>query len=555
MLADTDTQDMVLVAVVWITAGIALLGVGLHFYSGYHNFLYQARDTVGFVITGAGALSLAGLTILAQTHKLRLLAPRWQVVRWIILLTVTASLVYGLASWMGVMRPGKVIKIGVLLPDNVDGGPILQAIQSALEEDGVKTGEYSLELAPLSYLDGQGVYQVSIAENQMKALLEDSAVAAIIGPYDSEIALKLIRLANGEYGGKKIALISPSVTADCMNHPSTISESCNNVNCPASPGAELCPEPGAFFRIPARNSEKARVLADCLLVTTDLRELCQPATDIFHKHTKVLIIHDDKIFSVDLAQQFRGFWESNPNGGIKDNVTVGVDEPQDGFEKLLAPYKPGEIDLVFFAGREKSAQRLLTAMQAKGKEFVERTSFASTGSIMNEAFASKLKELNYTGDVYAISPLKTVRTRTVLGAGGDASTTPYSAAGSDALQIVKQAIGKAVSFGKNPGGVPGDLSDTAAVQAFRDQVIKQIRKPDSGGYPPGYTGKAVEYKNFDQNGDILPNDFAAVYKWNNDKQGWQSSWDADAQGEVNKSLDKIRKDLETNMFRSRSPAL
>jgi branched-chain amino acid transport system substrate-binding protein len=164
---------------------------------------------------------------------------------------VTASLIAILATSCTPTPPQShdqqpVIAIGSELPTsgttNADVVPLRAAIALAIEERGTVRG-YRLVHEPFDYAL-TGNWDPFKGEQNVRIMIKEPQVLAMIGPYNSPVALFEIPVAN-EAG---LVMISPSNTMDCLTSlPDPCYRRATSVN--------------NYFRVGARDSVQARTAA------------------------------------------------------------------------------------------------------------------------------------------------------------------------------------------------------------------------------------------------------------------------------------------------------
>jgi branched-chain amino acid transport system substrate-binding protein len=419
--------------------------------------------------------------------------------------------------------PDKVIKLGVDLPlsgdDAADGKAVRNGIELAVKQSDAIAG-YRVQIDAKS--DANKITQLpdeDVGSTNIKDFLKDPRVVGIIGPYNSGVALKEIPIVNGHNDkAQRIALVSPSATADCLTTSQYATSYCNDVN-----------HNGAFFRIAALNAKSGETFANCLAAPAAEGRLCPSSS--FHKFKTVAIIDDSTPYSVGFAQSFRQYWERN--SGTKTALRevsnkAGRGSLENALQGTIADL--GDTpDVVFFAGSEENTKLLHQIMQ-QGRQHdlpdLSRTPFASGASIMDDDFVTYLRAQRHTADVYAAAPIKNIDTpntseqknsqefitryREAYGA----KPTPYAAAGYDAANIIIQAIQAAA--GKMDMPTPGN---SQSLQDFRDKVIFGIKNPVDDSVA-GVTGRYA----FNEQGDFK-DAAVSVFRWDPSNSNNQNGWD------------------------------
>jgi len=350
------------------------------------------------------------------------------------------------------------IKIGVDLPvsgaDASIGIPTQNGAVLAVEEankNGFAGGKYKLEA---SLLDDavQGKHDPAAGAQNVKNFIADSAVLAMVGPFNSNVAKSEIPLSNDA----GLVQISPSNTNDGL----TVGDDAKKLR-------TAHPDVNAYFRVCTRDSKQGSALAQVA------------AQRLGYK--KVFIIDDNETYGKGLADVFDASFKSL--GGTvlgHEHITAN----QVDFKALLTKVKSQNPDAVFFGGNTSTGGGLIRRQMSdvgmaktpylggdgiSDDEFEKQAGDSANGSYMTTAApdADKLPSAKTFVDAYK------ARFKSDVG--------PYSANAYAAAKIEIAAIEKAVT--DNGGKMP-----------TRADVLKNVAGTTNFDSPIGKIG-------FDSNGD------------------------------------------------------
>ncbi len=353
---------------------------------------------------------------------------------------------------------GGTIKIGVDLPvsgaDASIGLPTQNGAVLAVEEanqNGFAGGKFKLDT---SLLDDavQGKHDPAAGAQNVKTFISDSAVLAMVGPFNSNVAKSEIPLTNDA----GLAQISPSNTNDGL----TIGEDAKKLR-------TAHPDVNSYFRVCTRDAKQGAALA-------------QVASDRL-KLKKIFVIDDNETYGKGLADVFDASFRQL--GGTvlgHEHITAN----QVDFKALLTKIKAQNPDAVFFGGNTSTGGGLIRRQMADvglGKtpflggdgisddEFEKQAGDSANGSYMTVASpdATKLPSAKSFVDAYK------ARFKSDVG--------PYSANAYTAAKIEIAAFEKAIA--DNGGKMP-----------TRGDVLKYIAATKEFESPIGKVG-------FDANGD------------------------------------------------------
>ena len=353
---------------------------------------------------------------------------------------------------------GGTIKIGVDLPvsgaDASIGIPTQNGAVLAIEEankNGFAGGKYKLEA---SLLDDavQGKHDPAAGAQNVKTFIADSAVLAMIGPFNSNVAKSEIPLTNDA----ELVQIAPSTTNDGL----TIGDDAKKLR-------TAHPDVNSFFRVCTRDTRQGATLAQIAAQKLNFK--------------KVFIIDDNETYGKGLADVFEASYKQL--GGTvlgHEHITAN----QVDFKALLTKAKGMNPDGIFFGGNTSTGGGLLRRQMSDvgmanlpliggdgiaDDEFEKVAGDTANGAYMTTAApdAAKLATAKQFIDDYH------KRFTDPLG--------PYSANAYTAAKIEIAAIEKAIA--DNGGKMP-----------TRADVLKNVAATTNFDSPIGKVG-------FDANGD------------------------------------------------------
>ena len=353
---------------------------------------------------------------------------------------------------------GGTIKIGVDLPvsgaDAAIGVPTQNGAVLAIEQankNGFIGGTFKLEA---SLLDDavQGKHDPAAGAQNVKTFIADSAVLAMIGPFNSNVAKSEIPLTNDA----GLAQISPSNTNDGL----TIGDDAKKLR-------TAHPDTNAYFRVCTKDSRQGGALA-------------QFAQKLGYK--KIFIIDDNETYGKGLADTFDASFKSL--GGTvlgHEHITAN----QQDFKALLTKVHSTAPEAVFFGGNTSTGGGLLRRQMAdvgmSATPFMGGDGISDTEEFVKEAGAMA-QNVYYSFAAPDADKLPSAKAFVqAYKARFNSDVGPYSAPAFAATQIIIAAIEKAV---KDDGGKMPTRAD----------VLKNIAATNDYPTPIGKIG-------FDSNGD------------------------------------------------------
>jgi branched-chain amino acid transport system substrate-binding protein len=354
--------------------------------------------------------------------------------------------------------PSGSVKIGVDLPvsgaDASIGIPTQNGAVLAIEEankNGFAGGKFKLEP---SLLDDavQGTHDPAAGAQNVKTFIADSAVLAMVGPFNSNVAKSEIPLTNDA----GLVQISPSNTNDGL----TVGEDAKKLR-------TAHPDVNTYFRVCTRDSRQGLALAQVAAQRLGFK--------------KVFVIDDNETYGKGLADVFDASFRKL--GGTvlgHEHVTKN----QQDFKALLTKIKSQNPDAVFFGGNTSTGAGLVRKQMAdtglgsvtyiggdgiSDDEFEKVAGDAANGAYFTVAApdATKLPAAKSFIDAYK------ARFKSDVG--------PYSANAYTAAKIEIAAIEKAIK----------DAGDKMPTRA---DVLKNVAATRDFDAPIGKVG-------FDANGD------------------------------------------------------
>jgi branched-chain amino acid transport system substrate-binding protein len=352
---------------------------------------------------------------------------------------------------------GGTIKIGVDLPvsgaDASDGVPTSNGVTLAIDQankNGFTGGVFKLE-GDLLDDTVQGKHDPAAGAQNVKTFIADSAVLAMVGPFNSNVAKSEIPLTNDA----GLAQISASATNDGL----TIGDDAKKLR-------TAHPDTNAFFRVCTNDQRQGAALA-------------QFAQKLGYK--KIFIVDDNETYGKGLADtveaQFRTL------GGTvlgHEHITAN----QQDFKALLTKAQALQPDVIFYGGTTSTGGGLLRRQMADVG--MSATPFMGGDGISDTEFIKQAGPMAQNAYYSIVAPdvdkLPSAKAFVqAYKARYNSDPGPYSAPAYAAAQIVIAAIEKAV---KDDGGKMPTRAD----------VLKNIAATNDFPTP---IGKVT----FDGNGD------------------------------------------------------
>lgn len=498
----------------------------------------SGRPSAEWILTTLLAVILTVLGFLAANEQVER-AVAWMGATWRSGLSAAAVSVVVL---MALLSPypyfQQTITIGADLPlsglDKANGQAVLQGAELAVKQANQqrkKEFPYTIKLRAMDDVpDAAGEANAAIGVQNIQTLKDDPLVAGVVGPYNTDVAMAEIPKVNEK--DNKLALVSPSTTAECLTGPKAANQKRTQYQCDQGylNGNNAT---GAFFRIAAQNNKMAEVYVNCL--SADVTAAPGTCPELPHKdgskYKTIAIIDDGSVFSVGMADSLADQWNAHAKTPVAYGpVSVSGDRVGEDIDARLGEIAHLDVtpDLVVFIGTYQHSS-VLNDLLAKHTE-LSGVDVAYSTSIMNvppeASFLSHVTGANASRSYYAVAPLISLKDNNNPAAkkffddykneyGKDPN--PYSATGYDAASIIIEAIHKAV---RERSPVPQTtLLDTwlkrtgSDTKDFRQAVINKIR--DGGSYDAASSATGMYSFAPNSNGDVRDAFKAAVsvFRW------------------------------------------
>ncbi len=304
----------------------------------------------------------------------------------------------------------------------------------------------------------------------VQALLGDPQVAGIVGPLNSSVAKAEMPVANRG----NIALISPANTNPCLTKEGA------DVGCAG--GNDIVPtlRPTGnvtYFRLAATDDHQGPAMADYLYNTLHLKT--------------AYVIDDTETYGAGIAKYFVQEW-TKLGGTVIDGQSHSVKSTTD-YTNLLTAAAAKHPDALYFGGNYSTGGQVIQK-QMMQIPALQKTVYAGGDGMTGSA--GFYKQITDNGGVFYVTIAAPDATKIPAASkfvtdymAKYSALGPYSAASFDAMNILIQAIKKALAT--TPAAK--DASDTAGGNAFRAAVIAALKTTDYNGV----TGHTT----FDMNGD------------------------------------------------------
>src|SRR6266566_5077944 len=329
---------------------------------------------------------------------------------------------------------------------------------------------YTLVFDPQDDVGVGGVHDPTKGANNVTSLIGDALVAGVVGPFNSNVALTEMPIANNA----PIALISPSNTNPCLTKRGA-SVGCTGAN---DQVPKLRPTGSVtYFRLAATDDHQGPAMADYLFNTL---------------HYKTAYVMDDtETYGAGIANYFVQEW-MKLGGTVIDGKSHSV-KSTTSYLNLLTAAASAHPDVIYFGGNYSTGGTLIRK-QMLTIPALQQTAFAGGDGMTGSA--GFYKQITDNGGVFYVTIAAPDATKIPAASkfvtdymAKYSALGPYSAASFDAMNILIQAIKKALAT--TPAAK--DASDTAGGNAFRAAVIAALKTTDYNGV----TGHTT----FDMNGD------------------------------------------------------
>ena len=338
---------------------------------------------------------------------------------------------------------------------------------------------YTLVFDPQDDVGVGGVHDPTKGANNVTSLIGDALVAGVVGPFNSNVALTEMPIANNA----PIALISPSNTNPCLTKRGE-SVGCTGAN---DQVPKLRPTGSVtYFRLAATDDHQGPAMADYLFNT---------------QHYKTAYVMDDtETYGAGIAKYFVQEW-TKLGGTVIDGKSHSV-KSTTSYLNLLTAAGSAHPDVIYFGGNYSTGGTLVRK-QMLTIPALQQTAFAGGDGIADTSFA-KAVGLSGGPNYATIAAPDATKIPAAQSFVKDYQAKygelgPYSAAAFDAMNLLIQATKAALT----KTHTPKDPSDAAQAQVLRQAVIDALK----GISYNGITG----HISFDSNGDTT-NKIFTIYQ-------------------------------------------
>ncbi|MGH7723681.1 MAG: branched-chain amino acid ABC transporter substrate-binding protein [Candidatus Dormibacteria bacterium] len=336
------------------------------------------------------------------------------------------------------------------------------------------------------------------------ALAADSSVMGVVGPFNSSVGLAEIPKASTAH----LALISPANTNPCLT---AVVPVCSDPTIQIDT-ASLYPGPHTYFRVIASDVSQGDILG-------------YVAAKVLNA-TKAYVIDDQEAYGRGLALLFEKAYTADGGTVVASTSLPGATTT---FATQMSDAQSKGAQLIFFGGTTgngcglvrrdmKSAGLSIPLLGGDGCQDTKFISDANSGSSSTAAdgaeatSAPDVTKLQSSAQFYSDYAAAYASQAPPY---NDAKKEPYSAYGYDAMNILIQAIKRAITA--NNGQLPSDP------MTFRDAVVQQLHNTSYDG-ALGHTG-------FDSNGDTTNTGFT-LYKVSGGNWTTVNTYAVDTSGNV-----------------------
>jgi branched-chain amino acid transport system substrate-binding protein len=328
----------------------------------------------------------------------------------------------------------------------------------------------TLQLVEKDDVGAKNTHDGTKGASNVLALLGDPQVAGIVGPLNSSVALDEMPVANRG----NIALISPSNTGPCLTKEG------DAVGCGGANDIIKTVRPTGnvtYFRLAATDDHQGPAMADYLFNTLHLKT--------------AYVIDDTETYGNGIAKYFVIEW-TKLGGTVIGGQSHSVSSTTD-YSNLLTSAAAQHPDVLYFGGNYSTGGQVVQKQMMQIPALQKTIYAGGDGMTGSPDFYKQITDNNGKFYVTIAAPdlskvpgsAKFVSDYTAkYGAQG-----PYSAAAFDGMNILIQAIKKALTT--TPAAK--DANDKAGGAAFRQAVINALKQTDWSGV----TGHTT----FDANGD------------------------------------------------------
>jgi len=337
-----------------------------------------------------------------------------------------------------------------------------------------------LELVKKDDVGASGTHDPATGAANVQALVGDPQVAGIIGPLNSSVALAEMPVANNA----GLAIISPANTNPCLTKEG------DAVGCGGAADIIKTVRPTGnvtYFRVAATDDHQGPAMADFLYKTKNLKT--------------AYVMDDTETYGAGLAKYFIQEWTAL-GGTVIEGQSHSVKSTTD-YTNLLTAAAAQHPDAIYFGGNYSTGGQVVQKQMRTIPGLANTVYAGGDGMTGSPGFYKQITDSNGTFYATIASPdpakipaaAQFIKDYTAkYGAVG-----PYSAAAFESMNILIQAIKKALTTTK----APADANDTTGGNTFRAAVVAALKQTD-------YTG-VTGHTTFDANGDTT-NKVFTIYK-------------------------------------------
>jgi branched-chain amino acid transport system substrate-binding protein len=317
--------------------------------------------------------------------------------------------------------------------DAGDGLPTQNGVQLAVMQASLPNG-YTLTFEPKNDVSAtSGKHDPPTGAANITSLLSDSSVVGVVGPFNSNVAVAEIPVANQA----SLTLISPANT----NPGLTLQQyaAANSINFSQLHPAGL---PDCYFRIPGNDVVQGTLDADIAL--TAVASQNKPA------YTSVYVVDDNETYGVGLANFFTAEFEAK-GGHVLGRASITQNQAS-ALTALATTIKATHPQFVFYGGVTSNGGATLKAdlgastIMEGGDGIADDPSWLSgAGSAAVNTFGTVAAPDTST---FTSGPAATFVSQYTAQFGS--APIPYSASAYDAANIIIQAVKNVISAGQTP---------------------------------------------------------------------------------------------------------
>lgn len=328
----------------------------------------------------------------------------------------------------------------------------------------------TLQLVEKDDVGAKNVHDAAKGATNVEQLLGDPQVAGIVGPLNSNVALDEMPVANRG----NIALISPSNTGPCLTKEGA------DVGCAGPNDIIKTVRPTGnvtYFRLAATDDHQGPAMADYLFHTLHLKT--------------AYVIDDTETYGNGIAKFFVQEW-MKLGGTVIDGQSHSVSSTTD-YSNLLTAAAAQHPDVLYFGGNYSTGGQVIQKQMMQIPALQHTIYAGGDGMTGSPDFYKQITDNGGKFYVTIAAPdlSKVPGSQSFVSAytAKYGALGPYSAVAYDAMNILIQAIKKALTT--TPAAK--DANDTAGGAAFRQAVINALKQTNWNGV----TGHTT----FDANGD------------------------------------------------------